>query len=68
MAPGNAIASAISTVGSVFVQRATDGKIDVAVAPLAVIAAGGVMLACSFQNDEPFSQCVVTIGKYLFGV
>lgn len=61
------LAQLVSTIGSVFAQRAADGKVDVAVAPLVIVASAGLFIACSVQNDEPFSQCVVTVGKYLFG-
>ncbi len=67
MAVKDAIARPLSLIGSLFAQRAPDGKVDVAVGPLAVVACGGLFVACSFQNDEPFSQCVITIGKYIFG-
>lgn len=61
------VANIVSTIGSVFVQKASDGKLDVAVGPLAVISLGGLLFACSVQSDEPFSRCVITIGQYLIG-
>lgn len=61
------IVSLVGTVGSVFVQRGADGKIDLALGPWAVVAAGGLILGCGTQDAEPFSQCVITIGKYLMG-
>lgn len=62
------IASLLGMIGSVFVQRGTDGKVAVAVGPWAVVAVSGLILGCGVQNAEPFSQCVTTIGNYLMGV
>lgn len=61
------IARFASVVGSVFAQKAADGKVDVAVAPVGVVLCGGLMIACSVQSDEPFSRCIITIGNFLFG-
>lgn len=48
----------VGTVGSLFVKRTTDGKYEVALAPIMVAAALGSTVVCALQNDEPFRQCV----------
>lgn len=58
---------ALSAVGSIFAQKNADGKVDVALGPVAVVMFGGLLIACSVQSDEPFSRCVITIGQYLIG-
>lgn len=55
------------SIGSVFIQRAADGKLDVALGPWLVICTGGMLIGCAVQDAETFSQCVVTIGSYLMG-
>lgn len=67
MAIVNKVAVIVSTIGSVFAQKATDGKVEVAVGPICVVAVGGLLLGCAYQVAEPFSQCVVTVGQYIFG-
>lgn len=62
------LVSLMGALGSVFVQKETDGKIAIAVGPWAVVAIGGLMIGCGTQDSEPFSQCVTTIGNYLLGV
>lgn len=63
----NKVVPLVGLLGSVFAKRDADGKIALAVGPWAVVAAGGLILGCGTQDAEPFSQCVVTIGKYLMG-
>lgn len=48
----------VGTVGSLFVKRTTDGKYEVAFAPIMVVAALGSTVTCAVQKDEPFRQCV----------
>lgn len=49
---------AISTVGSLFIKRGPDGKINVAVAPLSLLIALATAVTCTVQKSEPFSVCV----------
>lgn len=51
-------AQAAGTVGSLFIKRTTDGKYEVALAPIMVAVALGSTVTCAVQEDEPFRQCV----------
>ena len=55
----------IQTIGSVFGKTGADGKIEVAVGPIAVVYMAGMSVACYTQTSEPFSQCVRTIFSIL---
>lgn len=54
----NLLAQVAGTVGSLFIKRTTDGKYEVALAPMMVAVALGSTVTCAVQKDEPFRQCV----------
>lgn len=52
--------TALGVVGSSFVKKTTDGKYEVAIAPLMLAAVVWSGAACAVQNDEPFGVCLKT--------
>lgn len=50
----------LGTVGSLFVKKTSEGKYEVAIAPIVLAAAIGSGITCAVQKDEPFRQCVKT--------
>lgn len=61
------IAACLAGLGSLFVKRDSDGKASVAVVPPAMLGASLLMLACYFQDQEPFSTCVRTVWTAIGG-
>lgn len=50
--------STLAAVGSLFVKKGSDGKYNIAVAPLTLLVLIGTGVTCSVQKSEPFSVCV----------
>lgn len=56
---GNLI-TGLGIVGSSFIKKTTDGKYEVAIAPLMLAAVIGSGATCAVQDDEPFGVCLKT--------
>lgn len=52
------LASIVSAVGSLFIKRDSEGKLNVALAPVSIVIVLATGVTCSVQKSEPFSVCV----------
>lgn len=52
------LTAVVGTVGSLFIKRGSDGKVNIALAPLSVVLMLATSVTCSVQKSEPFSVCV----------
>lgn len=48
----------LGVIGSTFIKKTTDGKYEVAIAPLILAAVIGSGITCAAQRDEPFAVCL----------
>lgn len=48
----------VGAIGSLFVRRNTEGRYEIAVAPLPTLLLATSLVTCTFQKAEPFRQCV----------
>lgn len=54
----NGLVTGLGVLGSTFIKKTSDGKYEVAVAPLMLAAVMGSGVTCAVQNDEPFGVCL----------
>lgn len=52
------LTTVVGVVGSLFLKRGPDGKVNIALAPLSVVLMLTTSVTCSAQKSEPFSVCV----------
>lgn len=48
----------LGTIGSAVIKKTTDGKYEVAIAPIMLAAVIGSGVVCAAQTDEPFRVCL----------